>query len=309
MSDYVSAANKVREAEAAVARIEQEISNFPEQRSLYTNLAARQKMAQRFRDELAATAILKQVELCDYRLFSEYGDRFFVPFVAASWLEYQNIFTQTFDALTNGPKRKAVVAESIKEETALEFAYSYAGSLGVVMLAPSERDFFYGKFDGTIEAIYQLLDLDDTHAVRDISEHLGGAVIKRLYDWSKVNAQGKFDVDLKWQRSDGKMLGRVYRRVDAERIVAVIEDTSEEVHTPLDIGGILIGGDLASRSFHFIVPNGESYKGKLSADFSGQTDMKLGDRYRAEISQYVKTQFAKNEEVFRFELERLAPDG
>lgn len=306
MSEYVSVASQSRKALAAVARLEQEIERHPDQPALLVNLAARQKAAQRLRDRLENVAIIEKIELCNYRLVSEHREKFLLPYVAGSLLEYQNVFSQTYDALKNGPKRRTNLGAEVKSETALEFAYSYAGSLGVVLMAPSSRDFFEGKFDQAIEAMYQLLDVDEAHTVRDIAQLLGGAVVKRLYDWSKANVGGLFDVDVKWARSDGRHLGRVYRCRDAERVISVIDATSEEEEIPREELGILIGGDLSTRTFHFVVPNGGDYRGKLSQGFPEHISLELGARYVARMTEYVTLHYARNEETRRYELNFLS---
>ena len=92
---------------------------------------------------------------------------------------------------------------------------------------------------------------------------------------------------------------------DRANLRAPIALTSDETEVPIEARGTLVGGDITSRTFHFVVPYGPDYRGKLSPKFLDDVSLELGREYTANITSYVKTIYARNEEQVRFELERL----
>jgi hypothetical protein len=307
MSDYASVVERTRKAFASVARLEAEISRAPHNPSLQVNLAAMNKLAQKSQNELFAFAESSHVEVCNYRLLPENAGSYGLPFVSQSLLNFQYLFTQIHDAFKNGPKAIASFGQEAFDESILELAYTYSGSLGVVLLAPSERDFFSGNLDRSIEALFQVIDIDSRDAVRDVAKNLGNAVVKRVHDWSQANIRGGFAADVRFNRSDGRQLGEVIERKRLENIVSIIQATSDSRTEDKIVTGHLIGGDIQSGSFHFVVPNGEDYRGKLAKDFSRDAEMTLGNRYRARIRETTTITYSTEKVDRKVELVSMIP--
>jgi hypothetical protein len=283
MSEIASAVERTRKAFASVSRLEEALARAPDNRALQLNLAAMRKAALQSQEQLFRFSEQVHVEVCNYRLIPEASDNYALPHVLASMLEYQNLFSQIYDAIRNGIKSRLVIGREALQESVLEFGYSYSGSLGVVLLRPGSRDMISGTFDDSIDALYQVIDIKDQHEVRDVAKLLGNSVIKRLHDWSDANLKGGFAADVRWTRSDGRQLGEVIERRRMEHIVGIIDATSDEQIQDIEAVGILIGGNLRSGSFHFVVPNGEDYRGRVAPEFDTSTDMTLGKRYKARI--------------------------
>ncbi|MBM7406932.1 MULTISPECIES: hypothetical protein [Sphingomonas] len=308
MSDYASAADHARRVGASIARLERRAGEAPDDRALQINLAAKRKLLRRARQELEGIAESHGVELCDYRLIPRQEARLLLPNISSSLLQYQYVFSQVYDSLLNGPKRNARIADKPWKESCLEIGFTYSGSFGTVLMAPSKRDFFEGSFDRTVEAVDQLLNISDDHDVRDVAKTLGEAVIKRLHDWSFANVKGNFDADVRWRRSDGRQFGRLVKFDDMARMVTLISATSDEDRQPVEASGVLIGADLQSRSFHFVVPNGDTYRGSLGERFPTGAVLKLPGSYRASITRIVTINYASGRETERFELEQLSTE-
>lgn len=284
MSDYAYVAERARKAFATVARLEHALEKSPSDKNILLNLSAMRKMADQAQNELLRLAEINRIEICNYRLIPYSEGGFGLPFVARSFLSYQNLFSQIYDSIRNGVlKERAVIGKEAEFESMLEYGYSYSGSLGVVLLAQSERDFFEGHLDRPIDALYQVLEIADTDSVKDVAHSLGNAVVKRVFDWSAINVEGKFSADVRWSRSDGRQLGQVVERRQMERIVDVIGATSDETTDTVQVQGMLVGTDLPARSFHFVVPDGESYKGTFHPDLRIGHEVVVGKLYDAEI--------------------------
>jgi hypothetical protein len=123
----------------------------------------------------------------------------------------------------------------VAQETALNFGYSYPGSLGVAMTVPSGSNLFAeGKFDEVVSTVVEVMRLHDEREVRGVAEKYGIAVVRRAYDWSKTNAASGFGVDLTWLQLGGRQAGSVAEVRDFQRIVDLIGRTSDEERRTFD---------------------------------------------------------------------------
>jgi hypothetical protein len=288
MSEIASVVERTRKAFASISQLETALARNPADRALQLNLSAMRKMAAQSQEQLDSFARRAFIDLCKYRLVPEGSDNekgYVLHHIARSFLAYQNLFTQIYDAIKSGKKQRAIFGKEAEEESALEFAYSYSGSLGIVLYSHSERNLLSGKLDPAIDSLYEVVDIDGTKTVREVAERLGNAVVKRVYDWSDVNVRGGFAADVRWNRSDGRQLGAMIAREHMQEIIHVIDATADSKTKEIDAIGILFGGNIGSRSFHFVVPgdNGDVYRGHLSAHFDSHTEMTLGRWYRAKI--------------------------
>jgi hypothetical protein len=294
MSEIASVVERTRKAFASVSQLEAALMRAPSDRALQLNLSAMKKMAVQSQEQLYRYSQHAHVDICNYRLLPGESNNlgYSLGYVSRSLLEYQNLFTQIYDALKNGIKQRAVFGRDAEEESTLEFAYSYSGSLGVVLFSHSERNLLSGKLDSSIDSLYQVIDINSRGTVHQVAQRLGTAVVKRVYDWSSANLKGGFAADIRWNRSDGRQLGEVIERDRMEEIVDIIDATSDSKTQEIEATGILFGGNIGSRSFHFVVPKGEVYKGHLADDFDSKTVMTLGKWYRARIRDTEKFHYA-----------------
>jgi hypothetical protein len=292
MSEIASVVERTRKAFATVSALEGAVARAPEDRALRLNLSAMRKMALQAEQQLMSYSARQQVEVCNYRLLPEAAENFGLPFVSESMLQYQNLFSQIYDAIKHGPKSVASIKRDAFNESLLEFGYSYSGSLGIVLLRPGSRDFFTGQFDASIEALFQALDIKDQHDVRDIANSLGLAVVKRIHDWSEANYKGGFSADVRWNRSDGRQLGQVVERRQMASIISIIKTTSDKEIVERRVYGLLVGINLKAGTFHFVVPDGPDYRGILSPEFSRSQVVPVGRAYWARIDETKVTHYA-----------------
>lgn len=308
MSDYAFVAERARKAFSSVARLERALERSPGDRGIQTSLAAMRKLAEKAEKEMLRLAEVNRIEVCNYRLVPEPAASLALPFISRSLLAYQNLFSQIHDAIRNGSlKERAVIGSEAAAESMLEFGYSYSGSLGVVLLVQSDRDFFEGRLDRSIEALFQVLDIADNDTVKDVAHNLGNAVVKRLYDWSKSNIDGGFSADVRWTRSDGRQLGQLVERKQMQTMVDVIGATSDDTTRSVDLRGMLVGADLSGKTFHFVVPDGDDYKGTFHDDLNVGQEITVGKLYDAEIVVVERYYYATERSEKRNLLRRLRP--
>ena len=201
MSDFASIVERTRQAFASMAKLEQALAHNPTSTIIQVNLAAAKKLAMKSQEQLFSLSEFAGVEVCNYRLMQPEYKGFGVAAVARSLLEYQNLFTQIFDAIKNGPKQNASWGREAQEQSLLELAYTYNGSLGTVLMARSERDLFEGSLDRAMYGFIEVTEINSHADVRRIAEVLGNAVVKRIHDWSKANSDAGFSADVLWRKS------------------------------------------------------------------------------------------------------------
>ena len=68
-----------------------------------------------------------------------------------------------------------------------------------------------------------------------------------------------------------------------------------------------MGFDSVFKTFHFVEPDGESYKGQIAKDFPTYQDWTVNRRYEAVIQSEVTTRFSTGEETTKYRLASLKP--
>lgn len=284
MSDYAYVADRAKKAFASVSKLEAMLLREPESRAIQMNLSGMRKMAAQARTDMENLARQNFIEICNYRIVPMFDNGYRLGHVCKSLFEYQNLFSQIHDSFKNGPKQKAVIGEEAATESSLDFAYTYSGSLGVVLLTKNERDFFSGSLDEPIETLFKIMDIGDADSVRDLAMARGRAVVKRIHDWSQAHVDAGFSVDIKWKKSDGRLLGQMIDYSQLKQIADVIVLSADSVNSIADIRGVLVGANKEARSFHIVVPDGDTYKGHFDEAFEVPEKMTVGGFYDAQIS-------------------------
>src|SRR5206468_2466158 len=113
----------------------------PGRPSLLANMKSLQNRYTALDEEFKAVASRYGVDVCSYRLFTE-GGRITASGVAKALLDFQTVFAQVFDALKRGPKRKSHISDEAIRETTFGLAYTFPGSLGVVLTLEKEAVLF-----------------------------------------------------------------------------------------------------------------------------------------------------------------------
>ncbi|MDF1601464.1 hypothetical protein PZ895_17030 [Mesorhizobium sp. YIM 152430] len=283
MSDFVSLVDRAKRAHSSVAKLEDALQQNPLDPVALLNLRSMRRVAERAREEMERAALGRHVDVCQYRLVPLPQMSFGLSNVARSLLGYQNLFSQLFDAFANGKKSRAVFGVEAQRASTLDMAYTFAGSLGVTLLAHSERDFFDGALDKPIDALYQVMEINNLDDVKDIAQSLGRAVVKRIHDWTTANVEGGFAADIRWSRSDGRQLGQVIDQGQMQLIAGYIGASSDTTTYTEEVRGMLVGANMLSRTFHLSVPEGDTYTGHISPDATLPPAMTLGRMYSAVI--------------------------
>lgn len=280
MSDLASLLEKTRAAQAAVSRLENALASRPRDAALQINLQTQRRLAARFEQKFLESAKSSHIDICRYRIIPNISDEYPISAVAGSLEKFQELFTMVYGALRYKAQR---MGQNLLQETTLEFGYTYSGSLGIVLVAQGGRDLFFTKFEHTIDTVQELFEISSQDEVLDLAHQLGNPVVKRAYEWALENFRGDFSIDLTWEQADGKHKGGLISKPQIARIVDLIGLTSEEILDTVAPVGVLVGVNIRTRSFHFVIPDGESFRGSLGPNFPVSGTIEVGKRYRARI--------------------------
>src|SRR5205823_2928800 len=160
-----------------------------------------------------------------------------------------------------------IVSGEVISETTFDFAYSYPGSLGVVLTLQDRPTLFEGKFDEAISSLQQVMSIVDEDDVRDVANTLGDAVVKRVYDWSTVDYLAGYNVDVTWTGFTATHAGQIVDRGALARIIELIGRTSDIERQTVRVIGTLVAIDVVGKRFRLVVPEGEDFRGSLSEAF------------------------------------------
>lgn len=309
MSDFASLLEKRRALAGRKARLEQELSKNPYDYALAKDYNSISRLTHRYEREILFAAEQKQIDVCRYKIIPECED-YSLYGVTSSLSSFQSVITSIFDAKQSGPKTRARFSEQVKRESELHFGYTFAGSLGFVLVIPSERDLFSGKMDDVVDTFHDLMNVEDIDDVRDISRHLGIAVTSQYYKWLTSNTSREYSLELNWHRSDRVQKGTLLDSNRMNKIEDIILEASDESQDEIPVSGVLVGMNLktTSGSFHLVVPEGESYSGFLSEEFDRSVQWGLNKRYSAEIIKKEVTYFATEDTKTTFYLKSLKED-
>lgn len=298
-------ARRVASLSSRIARLQKLIADRPEDEKLFVALAGLAKRAEMAREALSEYVEQSSIEVVDYRI--RHADESYpVKSVAESLSTFQSSITAVYDAITTGPKRRARFASAVQSQTTLNFEFFYPGSKGFILSVPSEMDLFGGVFDRTTDAFNDFLDVSSAHEARDASRYLGLAAVSTLFAWVSANARWGNSVDYEWKARKERVLGR---HISVEKFLLLQEVflSAEDFETQqLVVRGVLVGLDVQQRTFHFSVPDGDSYKGKLHSDYPNG-ERSVPHMYFATINMVTRMKPATGEEIVNYEL--LSLDG
>ncbi|WP_158926841.1 hypothetical protein [Acidisphaera sp. S103] len=299
--------DRIRRVYEEITKVERVAAQFPDDIYIQANLNSLRYDAQELEHEWAEETRLAQKEVCRYRMIPSYIGQYSIRAVTQSLLDFQELFSQIYDAIKNGAKKQARLAAEMVEQTKFNLAFTYPGSLGVAMSVDSTPDLFNGPFDEAIDAVMQVVDAQDEHDVRDMAKALGEAVVKRAYDWARINSYANYAVDLDWTTLKGTRKGGMIDVTAFSRLVSVIDHTSDSIIKPIKVRGVLVGLDSRTKRFRFVDPDGDDYAGPLSEIFPAGAVWQVNETYIADIEVEETVEYATDATRHINRLKHLEP--
>lgn len=189
-------------------------------------------------------------------------------------------------------------------------AYTFPGSFGVVLTVPNERGLFgddwLGELDRAMEMVFSVARAKSSEALLDLSKSLGKAPIVAVYDWAKANARDMVGADVQWKRSKSVRNHLLMQYPEFKELTVNIERSSELRSLETQMQGILVGADILSGRFHFVVDGSdEDIRGRFTDAISISQTAQLPSRYSAYFRKTTQHSLSTDEENVEYFLIRL----
>src|SRR5262245_54431690 len=139
MSSLVDLRELLQETTAAIAELDRALAGDPQDFGLALTAESLRRRQEDLESAFAEAAHNDHVDLCRYRLIPDKGNRYPVAALTGALGSFQDLITVIFDAIQHGPKIRARPSADVVQLTSFEFAYSYPGSLGLMLTMPNER--------------------------------------------------------------------------------------------------------------------------------------------------------------------------
>jgi hypothetical protein len=202
MSRLADLQKDLQGAAAAVAHAERTLAAHPNVPSVHATLQAIQSRRASLEEQFFAAADELGMDACGYRIEME-GDTASISGLTAVLGTFQKIFTTVYDALERGAKKKAAKnTEKAIADTTLGFAYSFPGSVGVMMTLANDRHLFGAKLDEAMEKTFDLIRAKEPQEIQLLTDQVGLPSVRLVHQWAEENVKAGFGANIVWQRDD-----------------------------------------------------------------------------------------------------------
>lgn len=291
MSRLFEVRDELRDLNAELARLERAVAADPDEDVLELDVASLSKRKRRLEEEFRTLAGSLGLDAVRYRLIPEGTDSVPLRALTKALDRFQEAITTFYDAKVSGIKQRGKIGPDARLGSSFDFAYSFSGSLGVVLTVPQERVLFDSALDKSITDFFAATQANTREQVVAIAHEYGVPAVRRLYEWSAAHADFGMSVDINWLRSK-ESVGRVEAAPEMLRhLKEIIAETSEVTDTPHRVIGMLHGLDTARREFHLRVVDAD-IQGVWSAHFTYLKEFALDEVYEAELIESKKVHFA-----------------
>lgn len=305
MSGLLDVLLKLSDTQEAIRRTEALLLEAPGDKTILAMLESLGKRASKLEDSFLAVADSVGLDVCAYRLFSEGNARYSIHSLGSILQSFQMWFSTVYDALKNGPKLKAKISPEVLQESALDFAFSFTGSLGVALTIPSERQLFENDLQRAMVKTVDMLRAEATDQINKYAEELGGAVIHSFHNWVDSHVKSGAGADIRWLRGQTEVATIRAGIARFQRLESFIQTTTAPVEETFEVKGLLVGADTKKHSFHMVFENAEEIRGTMSEAIGEEHTVELPQEYIAIIRRTTSENLATGKKSHMYHLLRL----
>lgn len=307
MSDIQSVFENINDIEATIAEIGRAAEAEPmgqAARLMVQSLERRRDELKEMAEELTADRL---IDVCDYRILPPELNRYPVKEIGESLSHWQETVTAFFAPVREGkPRQRAQFSEEIERQSTLNFAFTYQGSLGIVMYALSDQLLDADTdLDLAVSAIMGLVDTQTVGEVRLVADRFGKAAVKSFFDWSKIHTDADLSADIKWKRGKEIKFQRVVQPRDLERVQGLIQIADKREDSTDTYEGVLVALNVkgqGSFKMSFADPEMRDISGKFDEHFDWETKHSVPAKYRATLRKIMVSSLWSSEERTEWEL-------
>lgn len=294
MSNLLVTQQKLQRNAAAITRLERELAKDPNSFVKSVVLESTIKIHEQLQADFYELADRESLDVCEYKLFGETNKEVSLRGLASSLLHFQTSISAIFNALKSGPKIRTRLGEDVASATGFGFGYAYTGSVGIVLTINRERMLIdVGTLAETITTFFRLAEVPTREEISEIKGKLGPAPMQAISKWVKAHVNDEIGADITWYH--GKETKRLI--LEHSRLCTLqdaIEATPDEVHEDHDkrtVTGRLVGADVVTKQFRFVLDEGKTIKGLLGHEISEIGVYIPNTRYRARVEKISKIKY------------------
>ena len=213
--------------------------------------------------------------------------------------EFQKVFTSVYHALKNGPKMTAKVSAESTDATAFGFAYTFAGSVGVMMTLQNERVLSISEsdLDEAMSQTLALLSTTEQSDLQEMAERVGLPALRHAHHWALENAKAGFGADIFWQRETAVRQRARVQSPQIEKLASYIQLVA--AREEIAVIGDLMDVSLTEKTFVLKLRD-KTITGHFTTAISEDHPASLPRRYRARlrVTQRVVTPGDQDEQTY-----------
>jgi hypothetical protein len=308
MSRLLEIQANLQDTTAAIAQLEKEAMKDPKSPSLNLIAMSLEKRQKVLESDFWVEANALGIDVCTYHILGEHERQPLRALVQALG-DFQIMVSTVYDAVKSRvPKTRARITPEIAAETEFRFAYTFPGSLGVVLTIPNQRLLgIESHLDESILEIAKMAKAQDTSEVLAFAKRLGPASVRTLYRWAFDHDTLGIGANIEWRREHNIRSRSLTQQPEFERLHKTIEQTSDQTIEERKVIGLLEGADIIRKSFRIKTDTGEDIRGLFTDAISEEQTVELPKRYRAIIITKEQIKYSTEEEIISHQLVKLEP--
>ena len=224
----------------------------------------------------------------------------------------QRILDAIGQALSTTPTSKGPIPNSIKEQTRLLFAGTYAGSLGL-RLEAERQDSPLGESlaRSSLEGLFGLLEEDQRTSEPAFRRRIWTSrVIANYINLLSTIETSTYPTSLRWNQT-GKDETHEVRITpgSAESMKSTIRAATDEIQEDLYLEGVIVAGNIRTKWFQFTATgSGDNFSGRIHRDATSQVDhIPLGSVCRVILKPNLQINQLTGEEKTTYTLLSIRP--
>lgn len=311
MSSLFDAQERLQGLEATIAKAERAVASNPSSKALTLSMRSLLKRRARLEREFHDAAHALGVDVLSYRVFISDAERPPAAAVTNAISDFQELFSVVYQAIRDQrPKKtKRVDAETL-EQSEFGLAYTFSGSVGVVLTLSNDRllfDEITTHLDDTIRAIASMSRAETPEELVEFSRRLGIGPVRALYDWAHHHVQSRSGADIEWRRGESVRTTVLVQQPQLARLEQILRAASETEQREIEFTGYLMAADPTQKTFR-LADADLSIRGTFSDAINAEHQVTLPRRYWARILRSTKIYYSTEREDIDYFLLELRPD-
>jgi hypothetical protein len=303
MSAIVEIRERIQGTIALIAEYERAALRPGAPASLSVNIRSLEKLKAQLEEDFQEIATNEEMDICRYRLLID-QERAGFGSITKAWNQFQLLFSSLYDAVKNGPKKKGRISKHDLAATQFGFAFTFAGSIGVVLTLPTDRDADADYLDRAAEVLFEMARAGTVEEVAGFVERFGVPPIIQLNRWVKAHVEFRSGAAVEWRKRESTS-NLLVQFPELKRLQDAIATISEPKVEEQVMPGLLVGANTSKRTFQMRLDTGEEISGAFVDAISQEHKVELPKHYQAVIRKTTQIKEATEQEEISYFLVRL----